>query len=66
MVPTMKYYTGFMIKGYVYDPDGINTDEKIDFLLKIRSSNDVKLKDYAEKFGCEFHQDHKRIHLYQK
>ena len=41
--------------GYVYDPDGINTDEKIDFLLKIRSSNDVKLKDYAEKFGCEFH-----------
>ena len=38
--------------GYVYDPDGINTDEKIDFLLKIRSSNDVKLKDYAEKFGC--------------
>mgnify|MGYP000768749598 FL=1 len=30
-------------------------DEKIDFLLKIRSSNDVKLKDYAEKFGCEFH-----------
>ena len=41
--------------GFVYDPDGINTDEKIDFLLKIRSSNDVKLKDYAEKFGCEFH-----------
>ena len=31
------------------------SDEKIDFLLKIRSSNDVKLKDYAEKFGCEFH-----------
>ena len=41
--------------GYIYDPEGINTDEKIDFLLKIRSSNDVKLKDYAEKFGCEFH-----------
>ena len=32
-----------------------HTDEKIDFLLKIRESNDVKLKDYAEKFGCEFH-----------
>ena len=41
--------------GYVYDPEGITTDEKIDFLLKIRGSNDVKLKDYADKFGCEFH-----------
>lgn len=41
--------------GYVYDPEGITTDEKIDFLCKIRESNDVKLKDYAEKFGCEFH-----------
>ena len=41
--------------GYVYDPEGITTDEKIDFLLQIRSSNNVKLKDYAEKFGCEFH-----------
>lgn len=41
--------------GYVYDPEGITTDEKIDFLVKIRTSNDVKLKDYAEKFGCEFH-----------
>ena len=28
--------------GYVYDPEGINTDEKINFLLKIRSCNDVK------------------------
>ena len=41
--------------GYIYDKDGINTDEKIDFLLQIRERNDVKLKDYAEKFGAEFH-----------
>lgn len=40
--------------GYVYDPEGINTDEKIDFLLSIRSSNNIKLKDYADKFGCQF------------
>ncbi len=40
--------------GYIYDKDGINTDEKIDFLLKIRSSSKIKLKDYAEKFGAEF------------
>ncbi|MFV0394788.1 MAG: NADP-specific glutamate dehydrogenase [Coprobacillaceae bacterium] len=40
--------------GYVYDPDGITTDEKINFLVMIRESNDVKLKDYADKFGCQF------------
>ncbi|WP_290776445.1 NADP-specific glutamate dehydrogenase [Anaerofustis sp.] len=45
--------------GYIYDKDGINTDEKIDFLLKIRECNDVKLKDYAEKFGAEFHEKEK-------
>ena len=41
--------------GYVYDKDGINTKEKFDFLLDIRLKNDVKLADYAEKFGAEFH-----------
>ena len=46
--------------GYVYDKDGINTDEKIDFLLQIRERNDVKLKDYAEKFGAEFHAKEKQ------
>lgn len=40
--------------GYVYDPEGITTDEKIDFLCQIRTSNTIKLKDYADKFGCEF------------
>ncbi len=40
--------------GYVYDPEGVVTDEKIDFLCQIRESNTVKLKDYADKFGCEF------------
>lgn len=41
--------------GYVYDKDGISTDEKIDYLLKIRGSNDIKLEDYAKTFGAEFH-----------
>jgi len=40
--------------GYIHDPDGINTNEKIDFLLRIRSENDVKLADYAKKFGAKF------------
>lgn len=42
-------------RGYVYDPEGIVTDEKIEFLLDIRARNDVSLEDYAEKFGCKFY-----------
>ena len=42
--------------GYVYDPAGITTEEKFDYLLEMRASgkNDV-LQDYAQKFGAEFH-----------
>ena len=41
--------------GYVYDPDGITTDEKIDYLLKMRSSGkEGVLEDYAAKFGAKF------------
>ena len=40
--------------GYILDEAGINTDEKIDYLLKIRACSDIKLKDYAEKFGAKF------------
>ena len=38
----------------VHDPAGINTDEKIGFLLRIRDDHDTKLKDYAKKFGATF------------
>lgn len=41
--------------GYVYDPDGISTDEKIDYMLEMRASGRDKVQDYADKFGCEFH-----------
>lgn len=40
--------------GYVYDPDGIVTDEKIEFMLQMRSSGRDKVQDYADKFGVEF------------
>ncbi|WP_321330403.1 NADP-specific glutamate dehydrogenase [uncultured Ilyobacter sp.] len=40
--------------GYVYDPEGITTDEKIDFILEMRSSGRDIVKDYADKFGVEF------------
>lgn len=40
--------------GYVYDKDGINTEEKINYLLEMRASGHDKVKDYADKFGVEY------------
>ena len=40
--------------GYIYDPDGVATEEKVNYLLEMRASNRNKVKDYADKFGCEF------------
>ena len=44
--------------GYIYDPEGITTKEKIDFMLEMRASGRNrgrnKVKDYADKFGVEF------------
>lgn len=40
--------------GYVYDPDGINSEEKISYLLEMRASKNANIKMYADKFGCEF------------
>ena len=40
--------------GYIYDPDGVATEEKINYLLTMRNSGRNKVKDYADKFGVEF------------
>ena len=40
--------------GYVYDPDGISTDEKIAYMLEMRASCRNKVQDYADKFGVKF------------
>lgn len=40
--------------GYIYDPEGVVTEEKIEYMLEMRSSNRNKVKDYADKFGVEF------------
>ncbi len=40
--------------GYVYDPDGVTTKEKIDYLLEMRASGRDRAEDYADKFGCKF------------
>ncbi len=41
--------------GYVYDPDGVTTEEKIEYLVEMRSSGRNRVQDYADKFGVEFH-----------
>lgn len=40
--------------GYVYDKDGIITDEKINYLLEMRASGRDRCQDYADKFGVPF------------
>ncbi|MBE6797133.1 MAG: NADP-specific glutamate dehydrogenase [Ruminococcaceae bacterium] len=40
--------------GYVYDPDGVATEEKINYMLEMRASCRNRVQDYADKFGVEF------------
>ncbi len=40
--------------GYVYDEDGINTKEKIDYMTEMRASCRNRVEDYADKFGVPF------------
>ena len=39
--------------GYIYDPDGVK-GEKIDYMLKLRSSNKDAVEDYAKEFKVKF------------
>ena len=42
--------------GYIYDPDGLCTDEKVAYLLELRSSGKNICAPYAEKFpGAKFY-----------
>lgn len=40
--------------GYVYDEEGVITEEKINYLLEMRNSGRDKAQDYADKFGAKF------------
>ena len=40
--------------GYIYDEDGVNTEEKINFMLAMRASGHDKVKEYADKFGVPY------------
>ena len=40
--------------GYIHDPDGVITEEKLNYILEMRAKDPMHCKPYAEKFGCEF------------
>ena len=40
--------------GYIYDKDGVCTEEKINFMLEMRASCRNRVEDYADKFGVPF------------
>ena len=40
--------------GYIYDENGINTEEKFNYMLELRASNNDVVAPYAEKFGAKF------------
>ena len=42
--------------GYVYDSEGINS-EKLSFIMDLKNVRRGRIKEYADKFGCEFHEE---------
>ena len=40
--------------GYIYDPEGVVTEEKLNYMLEMRSSGRNRVQDYADKFGVQF------------
>jgi glutamate dehydrogenase (NADP+) len=40
--------------GYIHDEDGINNEEKLNFILQMRQTDPMHCKPYADKFGCKF------------
>ncbi|MCP4546958.1 MAG: NADP-specific glutamate dehydrogenase [bacterium] len=39
--------------GYIYDPDGID-NEKLAFVMELKNVKRGRIKEYADKYGCEF------------
>ena len=40
--------------GYIHDPDGVSTDEKLNYILEMRAKDPMHCQPYAERFDCEF------------
>ncbi len=40
--------------GYIHDPEGVVTEEKLNYILEMRAKDPMHCASYAEKFNCEF------------
>ncbi len=40
--------------GFIYDPQGIDA-EKLAFIMDLKNVRRGRIKEYADKYGCEFH-----------
>lgn len=50
-----KVVTASDSSGYIYDPKGIDA-EKLKFILNLKNVKRGRIKEYADKFGCEYHE----------
>jgi len=41
--------------GYIYDSNGVD-DEKLAFVMDLKNVRRGRIKEYAEKYGCDFHE----------
>ncbi len=41
--------------GFIYDPDGIDA-EKLAYAMHLKNVKRGRIKEYAEKYGCEYHE----------
>jgi glutamate dehydrogenase (NADP+) len=40
--------------GFVYDPAGVD-EEKLDFVMELKNVRRGRIREYAERFACEYH-----------
>ena len=48
-----KVFTLSDSEGFVYDPDGIDT-EKLKYIMELKNGRRGRIKEYADKFNCQF------------
>ena len=50
-----KVVTASDSSGYIYDENGIDAG-KLEFLMDLKNNRRGRIKEYADKYGCEFHE----------
>ncbi|MDA3881926.1 MAG: NADP-specific glutamate dehydrogenase [Bacteroidales bacterium] len=50
-----KCVTASDSNGFIYDPDGIDA-EKLEFIKDLKNNKRGRIKEYAEKYNCEFYE----------